>query len=558
MKNLLLSAGLVVVCTGMLPTAGPSGPPPRYEVSTGEYLCYILDNVSHRLYSVTTGIPSVVEGLPPDIRGVSAGAHHALAIDGDGRVWAWGTNRNGECGLGWTGDDVISPRRVETDSAGRPFRNVVAVNGGGGDGGWSSAAIKSDGTVWVWGNTRHGIRGNGSEGGDNSRPVQVNFPPGTFIVKILVYQIGIALDADGKVWTWGGDGQYELPYWLARGVMNADARRPGLVPLPGAAVDIAGGRQWNYALLKNHSLFGWGPFTAYLGMGEKGFAGQPPGSVRPQPLDPWLKLPRRVAAIYTNSVASYAILEDSTLWAWGDNAMGAIGNGQELDFAHYPSSGGRAAPYAWNWGPGQLLQQKPVPIAPGLHSFTHVWTANSLVYYAYAEDVHGQLYSWGRNKGCVLGNGVVETDPMRGHMGGEYPNSWDVTLVTPVDPLGLKRVYPTTSPHCISHPDAKVCEEYRMPANFEPKAVVSGREDKKGEWVLDGSGSHDKEGDSSKGIIYYRWKQVAGPGRGVITLPSMAMPKVSRLLPGSYTFELVVTDNGWKRDSARITIRVTQ
>jgi alpha-tubulin suppressor-like RCC1 family protein len=544
---------------------------PRYEVATGEYHCYVLDNPSHRLYSVTTGMPSPVEGLPLTIKGAAAGAHHALAIDGEGAVWAWGSNRNGECGTGAMGDDVVAPRRIETDSAGRPFLHVVAVNGGGGEGGWASAALKSDGTVWVWGNTRHGIRGNGSEGGDNPKPVQVVFPKGIFIVKVLVYQIGVALDAEGKVWTWGGGGQWGVEYWLGRGeaLPNLHVNKPGIVPLPGPAMDIAGGRQWNYALLRNHSLYGWGNFTAYLGIGDKGFAHQPPAALRPQPLDAVLRLPARVSTIYTNTVATYAILQDSTLWAWGDNAVGAIGNGQELDYESYPHSvgvanggvanGGAAAkPYAWDWGPGELLQQKPVHIAEGLHSFTHVWTGNSLVFYAYAEDVHGRLYSWGRNKGCVLGNGVVEADREMGHLGGEYPNSWDEPMVTPVWPLELKRVYRTTSPLCMKNPGAKACNLYMMPTGFEPKAVVSVREagTRKGEIVLDGSGSHDNEQDSGKGIIRYRWKQLAGPVRGLIVIPSMASPLVSRLVPGNYTFELVVTDNGWKSDSAKITVRV--
>jgi alpha-tubulin suppressor-like RCC1 family protein len=380
------------------------------------------------------------------------------------------------------------------------------------------------------------------------------FPKGVIIVKLITYEIGIALDAAGKVWTWGGGGIYGMEYLLARGIQNVDYKRPGVIPLPGAAREIAGGRKWNYALLKDNSLYGWGTYTSYLGLSDKGFANQPAPQLRPQRLDGILRLPKPVRSIYTNSVTSYAILQDSTLWAWGDNAMGTVGNGEELDFSHY-KRGDQPAPYAWDWGPGQLMVLKPVPLARGLHSYTGVWVANSLVYYAYAVDVNGQLYSWGRNKGAMLGNGVVATDMERGQLTGEYPNSWDVPFVTPVNPFGLKRLYRATSPHCITHPEGNICNLYRTPQGFAPKAVAEAKS-VKGEMYLDGTGSHESVQDEDKGIIRYVWKQVSGPSKAIIVLPSVARAKVFAAVAGDYTFRLVVTDNGWKSDSTTVTVKL--
>src|SRR5215472_8327261 len=105
----------------------------------------------------------------------------------------------------------------------------------------------------------------------------------------------------------------------------------------------------------------------------------------------------------------------------------------------------------------------------------------------------------------MLGNGVVESDREMGQIGAEYPNSWDVPLVTPVNPFNLRRVYRATSPHCFEHPDSKACNLYRVAQGFEPKAVAVAREAKtgRGEMILDGSGSHDNEKDSTRGIIGY-------------------------------------------------------
>jgi len=72
----------------------------------------------------------------------------------------------------------------------------------------------------------------------------------------------------------------------------------------------------------------------------------------------------------------------------------------------------------------------------------------------------GQLYSWGRNKSSVLGNGVVNATP---NISAEYPNSWDVPLITPVDPFGLKSHTVVTSPYCLLHPEGRFCNEYHVP-----------------------------------------------------------------------------------------------
>jgi len=68
------------------------------------------------------------------------------------------------------------------------------------------------------------------------------------------------------------------------------------------------------------------------------------------------------------------------------------------------------------------------------------------------------LYSWGRNKGSVIGNGVVGASP---DIAAVYPNSWDVTEPTLVDPFALKENKVVTSPWCILHPDGSPCNQFR-------------------------------------------------------------------------------------------------
>jgi alpha-tubulin suppressor-like RCC1 family protein len=45
-----------------------------------------------------------VDGLPAIVE-IAAGQNHSLAIDSTGAVWAWGSNSNGQLGIG----NAISP-----------------------------------------------------------------------------------------------------------------------------------------------------------------------------------------------------------------------------------------------------------------------------------------------------------------------------------------------------------------------------------------------------------------------------------------------------------------
>ncbi len=458
--------GLFVLClivAGVSAQEPMSLKAPRYLVGPGEYQCFIINTETGKLYGIssslvtagvpwdagTPGLPKRV-GVPGDVSfvDVASGLHNSLAADSAGNVWTWGANGNGESGIGSTNDIGFVPVKIERDSLGNPFTGIVKVVcwSSGGSGG--NIALKSDGTVWIWGLTREGMRGNGQEGQLNTRPVQVDMPKGRKIKKIIAGSIVMALATDGTVWTWGGANRKEL-----LGTNSPDYKHPHQVPLLQKAKDIAGGGFFSYALGLNGTLYGWGYFTAYMCIGKGGWAHQAPPPVVPKDLTHDLNLPHAVASIVTNSVATHVILTDGSLWGWGDNACGCVGNGEELDYAkHQP-------PYAWDWGPGQKLVEKPVRLAPGVNNFVRVFGGNCAVFYSYAETADGQLYSWGRNKGSVLGNGIVGASS---DILATYPNSWDVSRISPIDPFALTTNKIVTSPYCLLHPDGHPCDQYKV------------------------------------------------------------------------------------------------
>ena len=88
---------------------------------------------------------------------VSAGGGHSLALKSNGSVWAWGGDTSGQLGNGSLNDTAI-PIAVSSLRSG-----VVAIAAGLNH----SLALKSDGSVWAWGNNERGQLGNGTTTGSN-------------------------------------------------------------------------------------------------------------------------------------------------------------------------------------------------------------------------------------------------------------------------------------------------------------------------------------------------------------------------------------------------------
>lgn len=452
---------LYVRCQGQKPVVKPA-----YIVGLGEYQCFIINTGTGKLYGVSNNLAAVgvlpdagIPGLPVPVQvpdslrfiDVASGLHNSLAVDERGEVWTWGANNVGESGTGTAdAEGVPLPVKIPMDSAGNPFTRVVQTSVWAGSHSNGNVAIKSDGTVWIWGLTGEGMRGNGQVGQVNTRPVQINIPGHRKIIKIIANAIVLALAEDGSVWTWGGNNRKEL-----LGTNTADYTHPHQVPLPQKARDIAGAGFFSYALGVNGRLYGWGYYTAYMCMGTGGWMHAPPPPAAPVDLTGDLRLPHPVSQVMTNSTCTHVILTDGTLWGWGDNTSGGVGNGQEPDYAkHKP-------PYAWDWGPGQMLVEKPVHLAPSVHDFIKVFGGSAGVFYSYAETSSGQLYSWGRNKTGNLGNGIIGPTP---DIVAAYPNSWDVTLVTPIEPFSLKENKIVNSPYCHLHPDDTPCNQFNESA----------------------------------------------------------------------------------------------
>ncbi|MCL2680698.1 MAG: hypothetical protein FWF11_04400, partial [Coriobacteriia bacterium] len=125
---------------------------------------------------------------------VSAGWEHSLAIRADGTLWAWGANDNGRTGRGITTGNTLVPTQVGTAT------NWLSVSSGQ----HHSLGIRSDGTLWAWGNNTSGATGLGTLVGVQSTPAQIGTATNWAQVSAGSFH-SLAVRADGTLWTWGSN-----------------------------------------------------------------------------------------------------------------------------------------------------------------------------------------------------------------------------------------------------------------------------------------------------------------------------------------------------------------
>lgn len=178
-------------------------------------------------------------------------------------------------------------------------------------------AVTSAGTVLAWGTNLFGELGDGSAGGASDVPVNVSIPAGTRVTAIAAGAWhSLALTAAGAVLAWGYNSDGEL------GDGNTtNSAVPVKVDLPpGIKVTaIAAGGYFSLALTATGSVYAWG----YNADGELGNGGSANSDV---PVE--VKLSgRRVVAIAAGQVHSLAVTSSGTVLAWGGNNFGQLGDG---------------------------------------------------------------------------------------------------------------------------------------------------------------------------------------------------------------------------------------
>lgn len=261
--------------------------------------------------------PAQITAIGTSAVQVTVGFGHTCVRKNDGTVWCWGGNQYGSLGDGTT---IGKPSPVQVTALGTTAVEVVA-------GGNHTCARKSDGTVWCWGANGHGQLGDGTitSGAPYGKPSPVQVTAlGTSAIEVEPgYDFTCARKNDGTLWCWGNNETGQL----GDGTTNAAKPSPAQVPLASSVAEVAAGGAHTCARTTNGAVWCWG-FNDYGAVGDGTTSGQTCGSVTCKPS------PVEVASLGTS--ASYiaagwyqtcARKADGSMWCWGDNTYGQIGDG---------------------------------------------------------------------------------------------------------------------------------------------------------------------------------------------------------------------------------------
>ncbi|MEN6463101.1 MAG: CFI-box-CTERM domain-containing protein [Syntrophomonas sp.] len=308
------------------------------------------------------------------VKMVSAGRHASMALKSDGTVWAWGDNYFNLLGIDESEYDYSSI--VTFARRVRGLYGITEIAAGN----EYQIALDYYGSVYTWGSNWDGELGTGAEWHEEScYPTEVSGLQNIIAVS-AGYRHALALQSDGSVWAWGSNTYGEIGDGTS-GLSNDRFSPVQVIGLP-KIIAIAAGECHSLALAENGQVYAWGSNgSGQLGNGDKNNSSTP---VLIQGLD-------NVKTIAAGGFFSMAVKNDGTVWCWGDNGSGQLGNGGITDC------------------------RIPV-VASGLSNISSISAGRS---YAMAIREDGTLWMWGADYCGQLGNGDSKNRPQSGEVNGQ-------------------------------------------------------------------------------------------------------------------------------------------
>ena len=314
-----------------------------------------------------TQLTPVKSDVIGELKSVSLGAYYSSVLDQAGNLYVWGKNNEGQVATG-TGFSY-GDRKVPAITLKSVVASSTNISFNGGHSAAICLAIDPEGNdiyiLQAWGNNLYGQVGDDTRIERNS-PVRISGLTNVTAVSLGAYH-SAAIANGGVLYTWGSNSNGQLgnekdPTNAALQLIYA--KKPTQIMANVSAVSL--GSYHSAAITADGSLWMWGANNhGQLGNGTKVESNVP------------VKIMDNVASVSLGWDYSAAITTDGSLWMWGYNKYGQVGNGSSKDVT----------------APVRVLD--------------NVASVNLGAYHSSAVTNNGALYVWGQNKYGQVGDGTT-------------------------------------------------------------------------------------------------------------------------------------------------------
>jgi alpha-tubulin suppressor-like RCC1 family protein/Leucine-rich repeat (LRR) protein len=330
---------------------------------------------------------------------IAAGYDHTVAVKTDGTLWAWGNNN-----VGQLGDGTTTYRNVPTNIGTTSDWKTVAIGTN------HTVALKMDGSLWAWGDNQTGELGDGTNINKNI-PVQIGTAK-DWQIAAAGNQYTVALKTDGTLWAWGDNYFGELGDGTSSG-----KKTPTQIGTEKNWQTITVGYYHTIGVKTDGTLWVWGG-------NESGQLGD--GTTTKSYTQKRIGTATDWKTITAGESHTIAIKTDGTLWAWGKNKYGELGSSTTTD-SYIPTKIGTSTDWKdinsegshtiatktdgtlWAWGDnfyGELGNGTTIKsLFPIQIGSANNWQAVSAGRnHTVALKTDGTLFTWGYNSSGQLGN----------------------------------------------------------------------------------------------------------------------------------------------------------
>lgn len=245
---------------------------------------------------------------------ISAGLHYSLGVKTDGTLWIWGGDGNNYTMFPGAAQSLV-PVQIGT---GTDWKDVFGAN-------FHSLALKTDNTLWGWGENYYGWLGQGNQT-PSANPIQI---PGTW-TKVATCTGGVygghvlGVKSDGTLWGWGDGSAGQITSGDPSGVFYT----PTQIGSASNWSDVACSTLISHAIKSDGTLYSWGNTSGVISSATLGLNGVGSATVPTQvgTATNW----ESFAKIGVSSEMRHSFKTDGTLWGWGSGgALGYLGNGTQ-------------------------------------------------------------------------------------------------------------------------------------------------------------------------------------------------------------------------------------